>query len=280
VVVFGSINSDTSLFVDALPAPGETVHARRIHRDSGGKGANQACAAAFSGAATSMIGCIGADVGGELARAALVFAGVDDTGVLVTEAPTGSAMITVDLRAAENTIVIDAGANALVSANRADEVDGAALVVLQLEIPMDAVVAAARRAVGDVIVNAAPAAELPTELLELTDILVVNETELDVVSRPFGGSGTHAHKALAIAGPGTVVVTLGGAGALVVRRGHSVLIPAPTVVPVDTTGAGDCFVGTLAARVVAGDEIETAVAAAVTAASRSTLFDGARGYLM
>ncbi|MDI9917682.1 PfkB family carbohydrate kinase [Rhodococcus sp. IEGM 1379] len=278
VVVFGSVNADTSLFVDALPSPGESVHAKRIHRDSGGKGANQACAAAYAGASTAMLACIGDDAGGQQSRTALKNAGVDISGVLVVDAPTGSATITVDLHEAENTIVVDAGANALLSIDRVPMIDAAA-VILQLEIPLEAVVAATRTASGTVILNAAPAAELSPELLSLVDVLVVNETELDVVARPFIREGTVLDKATGVEGPHTVIVTLGGSGALIVHDGRHVRIPAPSVVPVDTTGAGDCFVGTLAAHMVAGLTVEKAVTEAVAAASRSTLFYGARGYL-
>ncbi|PZT90992.1 MAG: ribokinase [Gordonia sp. (in: high G+C Gram-positive bacteria)] len=279
VVVFGSINADTSVFVDALPAPGETVHARRVLRSNGGKGANQACAAAFSGADTFMIGNVGDDADGVRSRAALSEVGVDDTGVLVVDAPTGMALITVDLYEAENTIVVAAGANALVTEEQAGAVAGAAAVVLQLEVPMDAVVAAAKASTGRAILNAAPAAELPTVLLEAVDVLVVNETELDVVSRPFVSGGTAAEKARAITGPPIVVVTLGADGALIVQGDSEVAVPAPRVSPVDTTGAGDCFVGALAAHLVGGIDIEESVRRAVEAASRTTLFDGARGYL-
>lgn len=279
VAVFGSINADTSVFVDALPAPGETVHARRVHRSSGGKGANQACAAAFSGADTVMIGNVGDDSDGVRSRAALRDAGVEDTGVLVVDAPTGTALITVDLNEAENTIVVAAGANALMSEDRAEAVTGAAAVVLQLEVPMDAVLAAARASSGYTILNAAPAAELPTALLEAVDVLVVNETELDVVSRPFAPDGTVTDKARAITGPAIVVVTVGAAGAVIVRGTSEVAVPAPRVSPIDTTGAGDCFVGALAAYLVSGYDIEESVRRAVSAASNTTLFDGARGYL-
>jgi ribokinase len=279
IVVFGSINADTSLFVESLPAPGETLYAKRIHRDSGGKGANQACAAAFAGAATAMIGCVGDDADGVRSRAALRDAGVDDTGVLVVDAPTGSATVTVDLQHAENTIVIDAGANSFTTVDRAENVGGAAAVVLQLEIPMDAVAAAVGHSTGIVVLNAAPAAELSADVLRKVDVLVVNETELDVVSRPFHEGGTKTEKAMSIVGPATVVVTLGRDGALIVEKGADTTVPAPSVNSVDTTGAGDCFVGTLAARLVAGVPMVDAVASAVEAASRSTLFDGARGYL-
>lgn len=278
-MVFGSINADTSVFVDALPAPGETVHARRVLRSNGGKGANQACAAAFSGADTFMIGNVGDDADGVRSRSALSEAGVDDTDVLVVDAPTGMALITVDEHEAENTIVVAAGANALMTEEQAGAVAGAAAVVLQLEVPMDAVIAAAQASVGRTILNAAPAAELPIALLEAVEVLVVNETELDVVSRPFISGGTVAEKARAIAGPPIVVVTLGADGALIIRGDSEAAVPAPRVAPVDTTGAGDCFVGALAAHLVDGTDIEESVRRAVTVASRSTLFDGARGYL-
>ncbi|OFV73843.1 ribokinase [Rhodococcus erythropolis] len=279
VVVFGSINADTSVFVESLPAPGETVHAKRLHRDSGGKGANQACAAAFTGAATTMVGNVGDDTDGIQSRAALRDAGVDDTGVLVVDVPTGTALITVDLQEAENTIVVAAGANALMTEERAVAVAGAAVVVLQLEVPIGAVLAAARASTGQTILNAAPAAELPAALLDAIDILVVNETELDVISRPFVSGGTAVEKARSITGPPIVVVTLGADGALVVQGDSHTAVPAPRVVPVDTTGAGDCFVGALAAHLVAGIDIDESVRRAVAAASRTTLFDGARGYL-
>ncbi|WP_168186974.1 ribokinase [Williamsia sp. 1138] len=278
VVVFGSINADTSVFVNRLPGPGQTVHATRLHRDIGGKGANQACAASFAGADTVMVGNVGNDNDATRARNALWNAGVDETSVRNVDAPTGTAFITVDFEG-ENTIVVAAGANALMTAERAQDVRGAGAVVLQLEIPIDAVLAAARASTGITILNAAPAVELSAALLDAIDVLVVNETELDVVSRPFVSGGSTVHKARSVIGPSIVVVTLGAEGALFVQGDSHTAVPAPSVAPVDTTGAGDCFVGTLAAHLVAGHPIEDSVGHAVAAASETTLFEGARGYL-
>jgi ribokinase len=280
VVVVGSINADVVQYVDSLPVPGETVHARRVSRSPGGKGANQACAAAVAGARVDMVGCIGADHEGVQMRTAMIECGVGVPGVrILEEVPTGSATVTVDSQA-ENTIVISAGANAHVDSAGlpADLISGADVVLMQLEIPLATVRAAAQMATGSVIVNAAPAARLPAELLELVDVLVVNESELRCVT---GGSDTDRPEQLIsdVRGPGVVIVTLGARGALIRQGEQTESVDAPTVVPVDTTGAGDRFCGELAAALAAGESVIVATRRAVRAASRSVRYEGARGYI-
>jgi ribokinase len=278
--VVGSVNADVVHYVESLPLPGETVHALRVHHSPGGKGANQACAAAVAGARVDMVGCVGADHDGAEMRTAMIDCGVGVPGVrILDDVPTGTATITVDGQA-ENTIVINAGANAHVgSAGLPDDlISGADVVLMQLEIPMATVLAAAQMATGSVIVNAAPARALPSELLDLVDVLVVNESELRCVA---SGSDTDRPEQLIrnVHGPRVVIVTLGADGALIREGDHVDSVDAPTVVPVDTTGAGDRFCGELAAALSVGESVVAATRRAVRAASRSVSFEGARGYL-
>ncbi len=280
VVVVGSANVDTAVRVARIPGPGETVLATGSVRSAGGKGANQAVAAARAGGApTSFIGCLGEDADGAMLRRLLGADGVRTDLVDDVAEPTGIALITVD-DAAENTIVVVPGANAalrhLTPAQR-DRVAGAAVVLAQLEVPMDAVVEAARsRATGATFVlNAAPSAPLPDDLWPLVDVLVVNEHEAA------DQAGTPADVAAAadvlLRRVPTVLVTLGSAGVLVARRDAApVTVPAPTVTAVDTTAAGDTFCGVLAAALAGGaDEVE-AVRLACAAASLAVQRPGAQ----
>ncbi len=279
VVVVGSINVDLVVETDRLPGPGETVLGRSFARHQGGKSANQAVAAARAGARVRMVACVGDDAFGREARAALIDEGIDASGILVRDAPTGVAVIAV-APDGENQIVVAPGANGRLRPEDVDEADlsGAALVVTGLEIPMAAVVAAARRAESagiPVVVNVAPATALPEELLAAGPILVLNEHELGQVA----GRG-EPQEALASLVEGTgsaVVVTRGAQGALLAlryERHPEPGMPADTVV--DTTGAGDAFIGAFAAWLVAGATLQEAVRAGVAAGSLAVGRAGAR----
>jgi ribokinase len=273
VVVLGSANCDLVLSVDRLPMTGETLLARGIRREPGGKGANQAVAAARAGAATTLLGAVGRDREAELLRSALIGAGVDVSPVRIVDESSGLAVVMVD-GAGENSIVVAAGANrALGSLTAADRacIAGARVLLCQLEVPVAAVMDGARTARENettVVLNAAPSMRLPDELWDLLDVLVVNEHEADDLG---GGSLTldQAIEALLVRVP-VVVVTLGAKGArLASRDGTDHFIAAPAVAAVDTTGAGDAFCGAFAAAMAAGEGFAAATEWAAAAASLS-----------
>ena len=292
VAVVGSLNADLVLPVDALPQGGQTVLTSAPGRQYfGGKGANQAAAAAAFGAAVTMTGRVGDDESGRLILADLNGRGVDTAGVLLTAgARTGFAAIAVDA-AGENLIIVDPGANQLLTSEdvAAAGLGAAAVTLVQLEIPLPTVAAAMRATGGLVILNPAPApaAALPAAIVELADVIVPNLGELSrlAASAPDLAGPAElmavARLARSLPGHGDVVVTLGREGALVVRRDdeRAAHIPAPTVTSVDTTGAGDCFCGTLAASLAAGLDLVEAARWSVAAAALSTTEHGARGRL-
>jgi ribokinase len=269
VVIVGSANVDQVFRVRAIPAPGETVLSHGFSIALGGKGQNQAVAAARAGAQTAFIGALGDDAFGSSIRDGLAADGVGAEGVRTADAPTGTALIAVD-DSGENTIIVEAGANALLELRETDAtaIAAADVLVLQLEIPLAVVTAAARiaRAGGTrVLLNAAPIRDLPAELLASVDILVVNEHEGAFLAR--GG----AVEALAP----VVIVTLGAAGAVAYENGTEVRVAAPTVSAVDATGAGDTFCGALAALLAEGAPLADALRFAVAAASLSVQKHGA-----
>jgi ribokinase len=285
VCVLGSINLDVVTRVTSLPKPGETVAGHSLERLPGGKGANQAVAAARAGAETFLIGAVGRDEAGATLLTSLKAAGVSTLHVAeLAEHPTGQAFISVSV-AGENHIVVAGGANLAVTP---ETIPAAALahckvLLAQLETPADAIAAlfGAPEAAGAAkLLNAAPAIPEGRRLFPLADILIVNETELAA----YAGLGAvtddpHAVAEAArglIARPGqVVVVTLGGAGAVAVgAAGHELVVGRPAAV-VDTTGAGDCFCGVLAARLAEGHALPAALTWANAAASLSTERAGA-----
>lgn len=275
---------DIVVAVPRHPRPGETIIGADSFRTPGGKGANQAVAAARLGQRVAMVGRVGEDDAGRTLRAALNDYGVDYAAVVeTTETPTGIALITVDPNG-ENIIVVSSGANARVGAAdvkaAAPLVERAAVVLLQLEIPLEASIEAATLATGTVILNPAPAPtdRLPLELLAAVDVLVPNRSELaELAGVPAPGSLAAVERlARSIEGPRAVVVTLGAEGALLVERGSSTHVAAPTVEAVDTTGAGDCFCGALADALARETPLEDAVRFAVRAAAVSTTRPGAQ----
>lgn len=270
VVVVGSANVDLLLTVPRIPAPGETVLATGRRHGPGGKGLNQAVAAARAGAATTFVGSVGADAEGRLVRE--VLRGESITPVLhETDRPTGLAVVAVD-DAGENAIVVAAGANAALTALHGEGVEavrGAAVLVAQLEVPLSLVqqaVAVATDAGAHVVLNAAPVTDLPDDLLRAVDVLVVNEGEARVLA---GGPSTDP-EALArrlAARARSVVLTLGGAGVLVEGPSGPVRVPALQVEVADTTAAGDTFTGYLAAGLAAGAPLHDAARRAAVAAA-------------
>lgn len=270
VLVIGSYNRDTVLRVARFPQPGETLAAAGIDRFHGGKGSNQAIAAARAGAQVAIVAALGRDAAGEAALALWAEEGIDATAVARhADLPTGEALILVDARG-ENQIVIVAGANAALAATEAATATrrDTALVVAQLETPAEATEAGfrvARAAGATTLLNAAPACPIPAVLLEATDILVVNETEAALL---LGHDGTPGELAAALA-PRTgrgVVLTAGAEGAFWVGRGGAAdHAPAPVVEVVDSTGAGDAFIGAFAAALAGGMDPQAALRHGVVA---------------
>lgn len=287
VCVVGSLNDDTTLRVPVLPLPGETTLTRGVRLTApGGKGANQAVAAAVLGAEVAMIGAVGDDEPGERSLAALREVGVDLSAVAVREdVGTGIAVITVD-DGGENTIVVDPGANGTLTAQQVtDAVTAAApaVLLLQLEVPLDAVTAAAEAAAGAVVVlNPAPMPEDPRlvgRVLPLVDVLVPNRSELGrLAGRPEPTDASEVAECVAALGhTGSVVVTLGADGALCFERGAApVLVPGIPTPTRDASGAGDVFCGCLAQELARGTGLLEAVRSANTLAAASTVHPGAR----
>jgi ribokinase len=278
VCVVGSVNVDLTFRVPRFPRPGETLAGHAFHLGFGGKGANQAVAAARLGAAVAMVGRVGRDPFGEQAAANLRALGVSTAHVQADpERPTGLASILVD-DAGDNCIVLTPGANLGLSPEdvraAADTIRSADVVLCQLEVPVAATLETFRlaRAAGvRTVLNPAPAAAIPEELLRLADLCVPNETELELLSGralPAPGEVEAAGRALRDRGPAAVVVTLGSAGALVVGETLERLA-APRVRAVDPTGAGDAFIGSLAVSLSLGLALSEAVRRANAAAAIS-----------
>ncbi|MCC2307797.1 ribokinase [Cellulomonas chengniuliangii] len=281
VTVVGSVNIDLVASVDELPRPGETVSATGYAEFLGGKGSNQAIAAARLGRRVAFVGLTGDDPDAAEVRAAMRGEGIDLRHLgAQPQTPTGRAMVQVD-SAAENSIVVVAGANGCLSARHVEAagptVAEAAVVVAQLEVPLDAVLAAARAARGSFVLNPAPAQALPAEILDLVDVLVVNEIEYEAVTgRPLppDPATLAAELAADTAISGSVVVTVGERGAFVWDGAELSHVTAPRVAVVDTTGAGDTFIGALADALSRGEDL---VASARWAAHAGAVSVGSLG---
>jgi len=281
VVVLGSANLDIVVPVPHHPATGETVLGGHHDRIPGGKGANQAVAAARLGARVAMVGRVGSDDAGGTLRAALQEAGVDCRHLAVDgQAASGLALIGVD-RSGDNTIIVSPGANGRVGPDdvvaAAPLLASAAVTLVQLEVPAMAVEAALAASGGTVVLNPAPASLLSAALLERVDVLVPNRIELAQLAGSAEADGLAAVEEMARGLPvPTVVVTLGADGALLVAGGDAVVLPAPPVEAVDTTGAGDAFCGAIAEALARGVAIDEATARAVHAGSLATTRRGAQ----
>ncbi len=282
VVVVGSINIDHVISTDVFPSPGETILGNAVSTGLGGKGANQAVAAAIGGAPVRMLARVGRDAEGEMALSRLAERGVDVAGVTaVAGVATGTAWITVTPR--DNTIVVVPGANArwndyAASGGFAETVGSALVTVAQLEVPLGVIEHAVACSHGTFILNAAPAQALPASLLTCCDVLIVNEHELRVVSgaEPEDGLIEPAHRSLLRQGVGAVVTTLGAAGAVLTDDHGTFALPAFPADVVDTTGAGDAFTGVLAARLATGDSLADAVRWGMAAGSLAVRRHGAQ----
>jgi len=270
IAVVGSLNMDLVMRMGRAPAAGETLPGRDFATLPGGKGANQAVACARMGARVAMVGRVGADANGEVLRAALVADGIDATEVdALTAAHTGVAMIWVE-DGGQNRIALAPGANGLLDVAGVERaaalIEAATMLIVQLEVPMAAVeaaVARAHRAGVMVLMNAAPAMALSASLWPQIDLLVVNESEataLSDVAVVDPASAARAGATLRERGPDRVLVTLGAQGVVVVDAGGARHALACPVQAVDTTAAGDTFIGALAAALCEGRTLDEAVA--------------------
>ncbi len=287
IVVFGSVNMDLVVRAPRLPVPGETLGGHEFFTAPGGKGANQAVAAARLGAPTVMVGRVGGDAFGAELLESLRAADVDAAGVLVDgETHSGVAVIVVD-EAGQNQIVIAAGANGRVGAADVARLrpflEGAALLLLQLEVPLPAVVAAAkaaRQAGVLVVLDPAPArADLPDELYRSTNILTPNEVEAaHLVGFPVDSleAAAEAARRLRQRGVETVVVKMGAKGAFCATEGDRFFVPAFPVEAVDTVAAGDAFNGALAVALAEGRPLREALRWAAAAGALSVTRRGAQ----
>jgi ribokinase len=271
LLVFGSINVDLLFTVETLPGPGETVLCPGYEVAAGGKGANQATAAARAGAAVGMVGHVGEDSFGRFAREAMVAAGVDCAGVATSSRATGIAVIGVD-HAGENQIMVASGANLDTRADQVADIDLAPGVTLlcQNEVRLAATSTLLQRAKARgarTMLNLAPAGELAAEVLDALDYLVVNEVEGRMAAGRSNGAAVAAFaRDLARQHDLTCVVTLGAEGALAIGPRVAQRIAVLPVEPVDTTGAGDAFVGVLAASLDLGHDLGAALSRASVAA--------------
>jgi ribokinase len=284
VVVVGSVNTDVTARVGTLPRPGETLAGTDLRLLPGGKGANQAVAAARAGARVRLVGALGSDELARTPRDFLAAEGLDLTGLVTVDGPAGTALILVDTHG-ENVIVIIPGANATVDSQRVGALDLAPgdVVLLQNEIPEPANLAAARRARAcgaRSVLNLAPYRDTAAELLETVDVLVLNETEYAAMNGLPGpgvavdtvdSSGALLNRP----GAGDVVVTVGAAGVRARVNGSPLVIPAYEVPVLDTTGAGDCFCGAFGAALAAGHASDAALRFATAAAAVAVQRHGA-----
>lgn len=282
IAVVGSANADLVIAVARRPGAGETVLGGDLVVTPGGKGANQAVAAARLGGQVHFVGCVGDDEHGRLLRASLRAAGVNETRLRIGSAPTGTAVVLVTPDG-DNSIVVSPGANGQLSGRdieaAADLLARVGVLVLQREI--DPEVSAAAAAIteaggGRVLLALSPTGPMPQRLLASADPVVVNEQEaLDLIGQS-SGAGEDSARALLALGPRSAVVTLGPAGAVAADRNGVVRVEAPSVRAIDTTGAGDALTGALACRLAAGDDLPQALRIAVRVAALSVTRTGAQ----
>ncbi len=266
VLVIGSLNADLVVKSPRFPQPGETISGDDLQIIPGGKGANQAVAAARQGVKTTMVGRVGSDSFGPFLVENLKSNNVDTSQVLKTDSATGTAIIVVDANG-QNSIVLSPGANGMVTPADVDSASfsNSGLLLLQLEIPTPTVLRAAQRAREhgmQVILNPAPAKPLPAELLFNVDILIPNESELALLTGlpvTDASSAEVAAKEILKQGVKTVIVTLGSKGALLVTAIQVKHVDTYKVNVVDTTAAGDAFIGGFASAILSGKSLEDSV---------------------
>ncbi|MCB1540742.1 MAG: ribokinase [Rhodoblastus sp.] len=279
ILVFGSINLDLIFDMEALPAPGETRLARAMRTEPGGKGANQAVAAARDGGEVALYGAVGRDAFANPAQAGLESAGVDVWGVEAVAGATGVASIVTD-KAGRNAIAVAPGANLKARQGKVPDefLDDATIVLLQMECDLKEtarLIHRAHDAGARVILNLAPAAELPLEALKKCWLIVVNEQEAEFLAAQVG-AGADAASLSARLGAG-VLRTLGAEGSEACVEGVAHRVAAHAVKAVDTTAAGDCFVGVLAAALDRGLDLPAAMRRASVAAALACTKRGSQG---
>jgi ribokinase len=282
VVVAGSLNIDLVVNLDRMPNPGETVHGRTFQTFPGGKGLNQAVGAARSAAATSMIGALGNDPYSATLLDVMKVESINATFVREIDGPCGTAIIEVD-SSGQNRIVVIPGANAEMKASEVDfkALGSAAVMLAQLESPISELTQlfkSAKSAGFTTILNPAPAVQLPSEFLHVTDILIPNQHEaklLTGIDAEDKEGAIKAAKSLLDQGVKAVVVTLGEIGAVYISETEEIFQAAFPVTPVDTTAAGDVFCGAFAAEIDRGHSIADALRYACAAGGLATTKSGA-----
>lgn len=282
ILVIGSLNADLVVRAPHFPQPGETISGGDLQIIPGGKGANQAVAAARQSASVAMAGRVGKDSFGPFLLDSLKSDSVDITNVLTDDSATGTAIIVVDANG-QNSIVLSAGANGKVMPKDINALKlEAKILLLQLEIPLETVIHAAKwgKQKGmTVILNPAPARELPDELIANLDYIIPNETELTLLTKvPIQNISTaeEAARALLARGAKNVIVTLGAKGALLISNHQVTQVDAYKVNVVDTTAAGDAFIGGFASALLRGVETEEAVKYANACGALATTKFGAQ----
>jgi len=293
ITVFGSLNVDYIFQVSQLPAPGETVLASNMQVLPGGKGANQAVAAARAGAKVSMVGAVGRDALSKIALAGLLDAGVDTSAVALSTMPTGTAAINVDAQG-ENAITVSSGANLDASGDSLDEknLTPRTTVLLQMEVPMTAMadlVQRARKKESCIVWNLAPMQCVDLALLKQVNCLIVNEVELNQLHSEFhqtlgpnNGSAKDVEQRawdIFTLTRQSVVVTLGAKGTLAVHNNTLLTVPALAISPVDTVGAGDAFTGAFTAALDRGETFPVALRWGSVAGGLACLETGAQSSL-
>ncbi|MCS4276342.1 ribokinase [Mycetocola sp. BIGb0189] len=289
ILVVGSLNADLVVQTARFPQPGETLTGSELRVIPGGKGANQAVAAGRLGGNVAMVGALGSDANGQLLRESVEASGADTTHVAtLADVATGTAVITVDAEG-ENTIIVSPGANGRLGVAELDAAaslfERASILCLCLEIDIDVVLESARRARAagaQVLLNLSPYGPVPAELLELTDILLINEHEAaDLLGltpeQVLTAGGEQTRTALTEHGIPRAVITAGAAGSIVFdTEADAVAVSSPKVNAVDTTGCGDAFMGALALRLAAGDVLAEAAGYAATVGSFAATGAGAQ----
>jgi len=287
IVVLGSLNMDLSVNVRRMPLPGETISGGNLITNAGGKGANQAAACAKLGSRVTLVGAVGQDDFGRSMVDGLKQQGVDTAFIKMNSAaPTGTAMILVD-DAGENSIVLSAGANATVilDAQTSRLISDAKLLILQLEINPGVVYAAIELAHQNgvkVLLNPAPAIELPAEIYPFIDYLVPNESEASLLAGVEvidAASAGLAADILLAKGAKHVIITMGAKGSVWASAGHNKAVPALPIEPVDTTGAGDAFIGGFSTAIIEDKPIEDALCLASACGALAATKRGAQSSL-
>lgn len=285
ILVIGSTNTDMTAFCSKMPAPGETVLGNDFVMGPGGKGANQAVAAKRLGGDVKFICKVGDDIFGENTKRHFSDEGLDTSGVMISKKPSGVALITVD-KSAENCIVVASGANNDYTPEDIrtckEAIEACDILLMQLEIPVPAVVEAARiahEAGKTVVLNPAPALDLPEEIFKYISLFIPNENELEKYSGlPVSdeASAAQAAGALMSRGVGNIIVTMGSKGSLICREDQASFVAARKVEAVDTTGAGDCYCGALCVALAEGETLEVAAEFATKASALAVQRPGAQ----